>query len=87
MATVFIPSLLRDLTNGHATVTVKGATVREVIDALERTYPGFKNRLCDGDVLRRSIAVAVDTQVARLGLLEPVRPKSEVHFLPSLSGG
>ena len=68
MATVFIPSLLRDLTGGRDTVTVPGSTVRQVIDALEQSYPGVKQRLCEGDGLRRGMTVAVDTEVSRLGL-------------------
>jgi molybdopterin synthase sulfur carrier subunit len=87
MATVFIPALLRDLTGGRDTVVVPGATVRQVIEALEAAYPGVKGRLCEGDDLRRGVAVAVDTEVARLGLRQPVGEKSEVHFLPAVSGG
>ena len=85
--TVWIPSLLRDLTGGRATVRVDGQTVRQVIAALDRLYPGIKQRLCDGDTLRPGIAVAVDTQLAPLGLLQPVYAGGEVHFLPAVSGG
>jgi molybdopterin synthase sulfur carrier subunit len=87
MATVWIPAPLRDLTNRRETVTVPGARVRQVIDALEREFPGMRARLCDGDALRSGIAVVVDGEVARLGLLQPVGPASEVHFLPALGGG
>ena len=87
MAVVWIPSLLRDLTGGRETVTVAAANVRQVIDALERSYPGIKDRLCDADGLRPGIAVAVDAQVSRRGLSEPVGAQSEVHFLPAVSGG
>jgi molybdopterin converting factor small subunit len=87
MAVVWIPSLLRDLTNGQETVTVSGTTVRQVLDTLEAAYPGTKARLCDENGLRRGIAVAVDTQISRLGLEQPVGEKSEVHFLPAISGG
>jgi molybdopterin converting factor small subunit len=84
---VWIPSLLRDLTQGQETVRVPGGTVRQIIDALERRYPGIKDRLCQGGRLRPGIAVAVDGQVASLGLLQMVGPDSEVHFLPAVSGG
>ncbi len=87
MAVVWIPSLLRDLTGGQETVTVAGSTVRQVIEALDRTYPGIKDRLCDANGLRSGIAVAVDTQIAGLGLRQPVGENSEVHFLPAISGG
>ena len=85
--TVWIPSLLRDLTAGRETVRVDGQTVRQVIAALDRLYPGIKQRLCEGDLLRPGLAVAVDTQIAPLGLLQPVREGGEVHFLPAVSGG
>ncbi len=87
MATVWIPALLRDVTAGRETVAVGGKTVGEVVEGLERLYPGIRARLCEGDALRRGLAVAVDTQVARLGLNEPVGETSEVHFLPAISGG
>jgi molybdopterin synthase sulfur carrier subunit len=87
MATVWIPSLLRDLTGGRETVTVAGATVRQLIAQLDMLYPGLESRLTDGDALHPGIAAVVDSEVAVLGLLQPVDPYSEVHFLPALSGG
>jgi len=87
MARVWIPSLLRDLTGGLETITVPGASVRQVIDELDRLQPGVRGRLCDGDALRAGLAVVVDHEVGRLGLLQPVGPDSEVHFLPAIAGG
>jgi molybdopterin synthase sulfur carrier subunit len=87
MPTVWIPALLRDLTGGQETVTVSGMTVRQVVESLDRQYPGIQARLCEDDGLRSGIAVIVDTEVARLGLLQPVGEKSEVHFLPAIGGG
>lgn len=87
MPTVWIPALLRDLTGGHETAAVAGSTVGEVIESLEAQFPGIRSRLCDGASLRSGIAVAVDTQLARRGLREPVSPNSEVHFIPAISGG
>lgn len=87
MALVWIPSLLRDVADGREKVRVDGATVGEVIDALEALHPGVRQRLCLGGQLRPGLAVVVDGQVARLGLLEPVGPDGEVHFLPAIGGG
>jgi molybdopterin converting factor small subunit len=87
MARVWIPPLLRDLTGDHETVTVPGSRVRGIIDELDQLYPGMRDRLCQGDDLRPGIAVVVDTQLARLGLSEPVGVESEVHFLPAIAGG
>ncbi|MCA9031612.1 MAG: MoaD/ThiS family protein, partial [Planctomycetaceae bacterium] len=87
MPTAWIPSLLRELTGGQESVAVAGTTVAEVIADLDRQFPGIKQRLCEGDALRPGIAVAIDTQLANLGLLQHVPETSEVHFLPAISGG
>ena len=87
MATVWIPSLMRDLSGGREQVSVPGATVGEVVDALERACPGIKARLCERDRLAPGLAVAPDGKVARLGLLATVDERSEVRFLPAIAGG
>jgi molybdopterin synthase sulfur carrier subunit len=84
---VGIPSLLRDLTNGQRSVSVEGDTVRQVIDHLEELYPGIKERLCEEDRLRPSIAVVVDGQPSTLKLRHRLQESSEVHFVISISGG
>jgi len=84
---VWIPSLLRDLTGGQETVRVSGANVRQVIASLDQQFPGIQERLCSGENLRPGIAVAVNAQVAPLGLLQSVAQGSEIHFLPALAGG
>ena len=87
MATVWIPSLMRDLTGGQAQISVPGETVGDVIAALDRAYPGIRDRLCKGDRLNPAIMSSVDGRAARLGLLEPVEEQSEVIFLPAVAGG
>jgi len=87
MAVVWIPALLRDAVGGLSTVDAPGATVAEVVDALERAFPGVKDRLCDAGALRRGLAVTVDAQVCPAGLRQAVRPDSEIHFLPAIGGG
>jgi molybdopterin synthase sulfur carrier subunit len=87
MATVWIPSLLHDLTAGQENVIVPGANVRQVLEALDRLHPGLQARLCEGDRLRPGIAVVIDSQVARRRLIEPVGPNSEIHHLPAIGGG
>jgi molybdopterin converting factor small subunit len=87
MAIVWIPPLMRDLTAGQETVTVSGATVRDVIAALDCSFPGIQERLCDAHGIRAGITVAIDTEIARLGLGQAVGADSEVHFLPAIGGG
>jgi molybdopterin converting factor small subunit len=87
MTTVWIPSLMRDLTAGQETLDAPGKTVGQVVEALDVAYPGLKDRLCEGKRIRPTLAVHVDGRVAQLGLLEPVGEHSEVQFLPAVSGG
>ena len=87
MPVVGIPSLLRDLTNGQRTLSVEGDTVRQVIENLDRKYPGIKERICDGDQLRSSISIVVDGYPSTLKLRHRLQESSEVHFVVSISGG
>jgi len=61
--------------------------VREVLDKLEKMWPGVRERLADGDRLRPGISVAVDGVISPIGLLEAVSAQSEVHFVAAISGG
>ena len=45
--TVRIPTQLRPLAGGASEVHVEGATVAEVLKALEAAHPGFADRLFD----------------------------------------
>jgi sulfur-carrier protein len=87
MATVWIPSLLRDLTGGVSEIAVPGGTVREIIAQLEKSYPGISGRLCENDRVRPNIAVVVDGVRSHQGLRHPVDDRSEIHFVPAISGG
>jgi molybdopterin converting factor small subunit len=87
MAVVWIPPLLRDLTDGKERVTVPGDTVRQVIAQLEKTYPGVEARLCEEGRLRPNISVAVDGQLSSERLRQRLSEMSEVHFLPVIGGG
>ena len=86
MATVYIPSLMRDITS-QVKVQVPGATVRQIVDNLEQAYPGLKDRLMENNRIRPSISVVVDGEVTPIGLLEKVGEDSEVHFVPAIAGG
>lgn len=87
MALVWIPALLRELSKGAVKVEVEGATVAEVIDALDRVYPGISARLCEAGELRPNLSVVVDGLVSPRKLRQRLSPASEVHFLPQISGG
>lgn len=87
MPIVFIPSPWRDLTGGEARVEVEGGTVREVVEALEARHPGIKARLCRGDAITPGLHVSVNDVMTTKGMAAPLKPESEVHFLPAIGGG
>ncbi|MFN7922058.1 MAG: MoaD/ThiS family protein [Bryobacteraceae bacterium] len=87
MATVYIPTPLRELTAGQTHLQASGSTVRQIIDDLEARFPGLRERLVEGGRLRTSVSVAVDGEVGPLGLLERVPENGEVHFVTAIAGG
>jgi molybdopterin converting factor small subunit len=87
MAIVVVPALLRKLTGGVERVTVSGRNIRQVIDDLERQFPGFKEQLVQGDEMKPSIAVSIDGEMGTGGLLDRVKETSEIFFIPAIGGG
>ena len=87
MPIVFIPTMLLPLSRGVKQVNIDAVNLRQVIDGLDLLYPGMKSRLLAEGQIRPNLAVAVDGEVARLGLLEKVGEESEVHFVPAIGGG
>ena len=87
MATVYIPTMLLPVTNGVKQTHVEATNVRQVINGLEDQFPGIRERLVEDNQVRSNLAVSIDGEIARMGLLERVRENSEVHFVPAISGG
>jgi molybdopterin synthase sulfur carrier subunit len=87
MPTVFIPSLMRKLTDGQDRVDVEGATLRQVIDNLDKDYPGLKELIVEEGRVRPGLQLAVDGVLSATGLMGKVPSGSEVHILPALGGG
>ena len=87
MATVFIPTMLQKMAEGVKQVELEAKNVRQVIEELDRLYPGMKDKLVEEGAIRPNLAVAVDGEVARMGLLQKVGENSEVHFVPAIGGG
>ncbi len=87
---VRIPTPLRSLTKGAAEVQAAGDTVDDVIQDLERQYPGLKERLVeDGGQLRRFINVYVNQEDIRFlqGAKTTLKQGDEVSIVPAIAGG
>ena len=87
MLTVFVPTMLQTMTNGVKQIDMEANNVRQVIDRLETLYPGMKDRLIESGQIRSNLAVAIDGEVARMGLLEKIGEAREIHFVPAIGGG
>ncbi len=87
MPQVYVPPLMRPLANNQEVVEVEGKNIAEILANLNQAYPGFRERLCDGNQLKPGLRVAIDDQMSQLGLLQKVKPGSEVHFIPAVGGG
>jgi sulfur-carrier protein len=88
--TVRIPTQLRTLSGGAATVEVEGSTVASVLKALEAAHPGFQNRLFDEKgQLRRFVNVFVGDEDIRFldGLDTAVSGATTVSIVPAVAGG
>ena len=87
LLTVFVPTMLQTVTNGVKQIDMEADNVRQVIDRLETLYPGMKDRLIESGQIRSNLAVAIDGEVARMGLLEKIGEAREIHFVPAIGGG
>ena len=79
--------MLQAMTNGVKQVDCQASNMRQVVDQLDQLFPGIKDQLVEKGRIRPNLAVAIDGEVARMGLLEKVGEKSEVHFVPAIGGG
>ncbi|HEX6144045.1 MAG TPA: MoaD/ThiS family protein [Geminicoccaceae bacterium] len=80
------PVLMRLFPGSERRVELSAATVREVIDGLDRRWPGMRDRLCDSTPrIRRHINVFVDGR--RTTLETPLPPGTEVIIITAISGG
>ena len=85
-----LPTVLRAQADGQATVTVDGATIGEVFNALVAKYPGLRgNLLDDSGGLHKFVNVYKDDDDIRYldGLDTKVGAGDEISILPAVAGG
>ena len=87
MAKLFLPYHLKKATNDEDYVEVKGKNLREVIDNLEKMYPGTKEYLVEENRIKPGLAAICGYSATRKGLLQELEDDTELHFLPSIAGG
>ncbi len=89
MANVRIPTPLRKFTEGREEVSAAGSTVGEVLDTLDRSYPGIGERIRDAKGVRRFVNVFVGDEDIRFlqGLDTPIGERDELSIIPAIAGG
>ncbi len=87
---VRIPTPLQKLTADKTEVNAAGGTVQEVLQDLDRQYPGLKERLCDPTgKLRRFVNLYVNEEDIRFLKQEatPIKDGDELSIIPAIAGG
>jgi molybdopterin converting factor small subunit len=89
MATVRIPTPLRNHTDGQDVVTAAGATIAEVIDDLDKNHPGIKAKLVDDKGVRRFVNIFIGDEDIRFmgGIDTEVKDSDEISIIPAIAGG
>jgi molybdopterin synthase sulfur carrier subunit len=90
MIKVRIPTPLRPLTKNQGEVEASGTSVAEMIDNLNTSYSGLKDRLCDDKgELRRFVNVYVNEEDIRFlkGKDTILKDGDEVSIVPAIAGG
>ena len=86
---VRIPTILRSYTSGAKSVQGSGSTLGELLINLDAEHGGLRDRLVDGESLRRFVNVYLNDEDVRFlgGLETPVSDGDTVTVLPAVAGG
>lgn len=86
MPLVKLRAPLSELAGGRRELRVEGATVREVLRALEAEHPAIAGWILDEQVrVREHVNVFVNGEKSREETA--VRADDRIHVIPSISGG
>lgn len=88
--TVKIPTPLRRLTGQQDKVSADGANIASIVDSLEGSFPGMKERLCDENgALRHFVNIYVNGEDVRYmdGIDTAVNDGDELSIVPAVAGG
>lgn len=87
---IIIPTALRQYAGNNSRVSIEGATVGEVLQALTTQFPDFGKQLFDPDGKLRSFVNIYrnDDDVRYLeGLDTPLGERDDVSIIPAIAGG
>jgi len=87
---VRIPTPLRRMTNGQDKVEMEASNLVDMIEKLESSYPGFKERLIDENgELRYFVNIYLNGEDVRFlnGLATAAKSGDEISIVPAVAGG
>ena len=82
MVTVYLPIQIANLyTNGAHKLEASGKKIDQIMNALDKQYPGIKKALSD------SFAIALDSQIIHDWFDEELGKTSTIRFIQAIEGG
>ncbi|MET9363147.1 MoaD/ThiS family protein [Streptomyces sp. NPDC006632] len=86
---VRIPTILRTYTDGAKAVEGSGATLADLLHDLDARHTGIRERIVDGDNLRRFVNVYLNDEDVRFldGIDTKLTDGDNVTILPAVAGG
>jgi molybdopterin synthase sulfur carrier subunit len=86
---VRIPTPLRTLTGGQEEVSAEGRTIADLIENLEKSHPGIRDRLLDAKGVRRFVNIYLGEEDIRFldGLKTELKAGEAVSIVPAIAGG
>ena len=87
MATVYVPTLFRDLCAGATRLDLPADTLDALLRAIDLRCPGFYSKVVEDGRIRPELAVAIDGEAARYALWEPIAATADVTIVPAIGGG
>ena len=87
---VHVTSVIQRVVGGQRSLSADGSTVAELIDDIERRFPGFRAQLVGDDgQLHRFVNIYLNDEDVRFlgGAETPLAEGDQVSILPALAGG
>ncbi|MGH1438628.1 MAG: MoaD family protein [Cellvibrionaceae bacterium] len=84
-----IPAVMRSLTENNKKINSNGNTLEQLINNMNESYPGLKDRLISNGELNRYINIFVNEDDVRFSgdLQAQVKSGDVVTILPAVAGG
>jgi molybdopterin converting factor small subunit len=87
---VYVSVVLRDHCGGKSSFALDGKSVREIVEAIDHEYPGFREHVVapDGSIVAGARVSVNGQDVASIGGADaPVKQGDRVYLLYAIAGG